>query len=144
MKSRTLGTVVLSLALGLGSFDCNRNSSRTDQPVHSAADSVKSITGTIEAIDEDSFVFVVETPGGGGGAANFEYEIFRVKDENGEMHKLIMPSPSSYAVGDNFSGKYRLLNEKSISTQDLIGKYFLHSMRAVQKGGIDAEGIIIK
>jgi len=146
---RTLGTIVLGLAVGLGSVGCDMKLDENNRPVEQESQqrySTININGKIEAIDEDSFAILARDITSGSGVGNFQYEIFRVQDENGRSHRLIMPSPSSYAAGDSFSGEYRAFGENGISFSDLFNEfgYVTLSGYPLQKGKIDAEGIILR
>ena len=152
MKRITLYTIVLSLAVGLGVVGCDKKPNENNRPAYEDSQqtqqrySTKNINGKIEAIDEDSFAILARDKWSGAGVGNFQYEIFRVQDENGMLHKLIMPSPSSYAVGDTFSGEYRALGENGISFSDLFDEfgYVTCNGYPLQRGKIDAEGIILR
>lgn len=103
-------------------------SAYTQQPYQT-----KTISGKIIDIDEDSFAIALYS-----GGANFNFENIRIEGDDGKVHKLISPGPTSYRIGD----KIQNLNFEQLPTGEI--SYSDLTMRTVntQFGSIEADGII--
>lgn len=137
MKGKTLGTIVLSLALGMTSVSClNRDEFHQVIPMAQQSQSqIKSISGKITSIDEDSLAIR-----GGDAGANFEFEHFRIEATDENTYKLIFPGPSNYQVGDFVEFQY--LPQTRVSYADLISAGGMSSYYLWQKGYFDVDGLI--
>ncbi|MEK6969482.1 MAG: hypothetical protein AABW48_03570 [Nanoarchaeota archaeon] len=130
MTNKTLTATVLSLALGLSNMGCNEtNESPQVSPT-------KHLYGIIRSIDEDSFAI-----GYGRGAANFEFEHFRIEAADGEIFNLIFPGPSNYLAGDVVNFKYTA--QSPVSSLDLLTRGGMSRTYPLQNFYFNTNGIIL-
>ncbi len=165
MKSKTLGVIVLTLAIGL--CGCGKKSEEASRYVFDDTQQqyqTKKTSGEItdktsgkipdksvsvytkqpyqtkkisgEIIDIDEDSFAIYS--GGYGGANFEIENIRIKGNNGEIYKLVNPGPTSYRIGDKIQDlNFEQLPSGKISYLDLTRGTVIS-----QIGSIEADGII--
>ena len=136
MKGKTLGTIVLGLAIGLGG--CGGDSTETSQQTTQvqSQDQIRKISGEIVDIDEDSLAVGMYYAG-----ANFEIEHMRIKASNGKIYRLLFPGPSNYQVGDKVDFQYK--EQSRISFEELL-KSFEEPKYNFQNGYFDIDGIIMR
>ncbi|MDI3473704.1 MAG: hypothetical protein PWR30_27 [Candidatus Woesearchaeota archaeon] len=104
---------------------------------------VKYLSGTVVGVDEEKFSIT-----GGGSFAktngDFYYEIIRVKDENGDIIKILYPYSTPYEKGDYITLYYE--EKDSINYNEMVKDYrynALITMEPLQKGKIDGiDGIV--
>ncbi len=132
---KTLASIVLTLPLVLTEVSCDTKNEPTaqTQPQYE----VRNISGKVVNIDEDNFpIYVLRSESGGG--ANFQYEIIRVQDNEGNIKQLLSPTPTSYQVGDNVEFNYE--KTPSITFSDLLKQY--GTGYTLQECTIKMEGLI--
>lgn len=145
-KSAQTGIGIVAGALALGGAGCDIKSndkSHTNKSIHNSDTTTiqtKNISGEIVDIDEDSFAIYNNYNGGG---SNFNFEVLRIKNIDGEIYKIISPHPSSYRVGDKIETKYRPIDDNKISLHQLVRENWENYQAfSQQKGIIEANGIL--
>src|SRR3989344_2570862 len=148
--------VISTLSLAGCDFDPYYNFDPYSIPSHknnsivqiSSQHPTKSIFGRIVNIDEDNFAIA----GGDNwrAGANFQYELIRIQDNEGNIKQLLSPIPTGYQVGDNINFNYREL--LSITFSELLKQYGnslcrRHSLCCepleLQKGKITMDGLLL-
>lgn len=147
---KTLTSIVLVGTLALGGAGCDTKSNEDYTPKNDlisqtqSLHQTKDIEGEITYIDEDSFPIGSAVELGGWGA-DFQYEHIRIKDSNENERKFVIPQSSGYRVGDKVKFSY-IPSVNNISFEYLFRNYTQnidYFENFIQKGSIDAEGIII-
>ncbi|MDI3544161.1 MAG: hypothetical protein PWQ28_442 [Candidatus Woesearchaeota archaeon] len=152
---KKLATIVITAAVGIGSIGCSKpnavileqNSQAQNIEYVSQKDASKEgisyLSGTVVGIDEEKFSIT-----GGGSFAktngDFYYEIIRVKDEDGDIKKILYPYSTPYENGDYITLHYE--EKDSINYNELVKDYrynALRTMEPLQKGKIEGiDGIV--
>lgn len=152
---KKLATIVISAAVGIGSIGCSKSDSvNLEQNIQTqnieyvsqkdaSQDGINYLSGIVVGVDEEKF----SVTGGGSFAktnGDFYYEIIRVKDEDGDIKKVLYPYSTPYEKDDKIELYYT--ETDSIRYDKLVKDYrynALKTLEPLQKGKIDGiDGIV--
>ncbi len=100
----------------------------------------KKFIGVVVDVDEDSIA--ISRSFFGEGVGEFHFEIYSLKDNSGKEIRLVYPGPNSVRSGDYLRIEYIFYENRKIPYEDIVMKGYKKEAHVIQKGYVNADGII--